>query len=105
MFEKQRLKNPDFAFLYERAEMSLNDYPYLQDFCTYLNLNRKLEWLETYFVYGEVFWLESLYLCDFDRCFLNIQFPELDVWQESDGVPRYLKWHLSRVYDHLGGGS
>ena len=67
MFEKQRLNNRGFEFLYDRAETCLNAYPYLQDFCTYLNLNRKLEWLETYFVYSEVFWLESLYLSDFDR--------------------------------------
>lgn len=105
MFEKQRLKNRGFESLYERAEKCLKAHPYLQDFCTYLNKNRKLEWLETYFVYGEVFWLESLYQGDFDRHYLDIQFPELDVWQETDGVPRYLKWHLSRVYDHLGGGS
>lgn len=105
MFEKQRIKNPDFIFLYERAEICLKSYPYLQDFCTYLNTNRKLKWLETYFLYAEVFWLESFYHCEFDHSYLNIHFPELSVWQESDGVPRYLKWHLSRVYDHLGGGS
>lgn len=105
MFEKQRLKNPDSESLYARAENCLKSYPYLQDFCTYLNINRKLEWLETYFVYGEVFWLESIYQRDFDLLYLDIKFPELDVWQESDGVPRYLKWHLSRIYDHLGGSS
>lgn len=105
MFEKQRIKNPDFNFLYERAEICLKSYPYLQDFCTYLNINRKLKWLETYFLYAEVFWLESIYHFEFDHSYLNIHYPELSVWQESDGVPRYLKWHLSRVYDHLGGGS
>lgn len=105
MFEKQRKKNPGFDFLYDRAEKCLNVYPYLQDFCTYLHTNKKLEWIETYFLYGEVFWLESFYHSEFDTSYLNIQFPELDVWQESDDVPRYLKWHLSRVYDHLGGSS
>lgn len=48
MFEKQRLKNRGFESLYERAEKCLKAHPYLQDFCTYLNKNRKLEWLETY---------------------------------------------------------
>lgn len=105
MFEKQRVKNPDFDFLYDRAEKCLKAYPYLQDFCTYLHRSKRLEWLETYFLYGEVFWLESL--CDsvFDRGYLDIHLPELDVWQETDGVPRYLKYHLSNVFAHLGGGS
>lgn len=105
MFEKQRQKNPGFDFLYERAEKCLKTYPYLKDYCTYLHKNKKLEWIEKYFLRGEVFWLESLYHCEFDTCYLNIHLPELDVWQETDGVPHYLKWHLSKVYDHLGGGS
>lgn len=105
MFEKQRLKNPDFEFLYNRAEECLKTYPYLKDFCTYLHKNKRLEWLETYFLYGEVFWLESLCHSEFDSCYLNIHYPELDVWQEADGVPRYLKWHLYGVFDHLGGAS
>lgn len=105
MFEKQRQKNPDFDFLYQRAEECLKAYPYLQDFCTYLHKNKSLEWLEKYFLYGEVFWLESLYHSEFDSGYLNIHFPELDVWQETDGVPRYLKYHLSKVFDHLGGAS
>lgn len=105
MFEKQRQKNPDFDDLYERAEKCVKDYPYLQDFCSYLHKNKRLEWLESYFLHGEVFWLESLYHSEFDSEYLNIHFPELDVWQEDDGIPRYLKWHLSHVFDHLGGGS
>lgn len=105
MFEKQRQKNPDFNFLYDRAEKCLKTYPYLQDFCSYLHKNKRLEWIETYFLYGEVFWLESLENSEFDSTYLYINNSELDVWQETDGVPRYLKWQLYHVYDHLGGGS
>lgn len=105
MFEKQRQKNPDFNFLYDRAEKCLKTYPYLQDFCSYLHKNKRLEWIETYFLYGEVFWLESLENSEFDSTYLYINNSELDVWQETDGVPRYLKWQLYHVYDHLGGAS
>lgn len=105
MFNKQRKKNSELDSLYERAEKCLKAYPYLQDFCTYLHKNRKLKWLETYFLYGEVFWLESLYRSNFDTDYLNINFPELDVWHETDGVPSYLKWQLSKIYDHLSGSS
>lgn len=105
MFEKQRQKNPDFNFLYDRAEKCLKTYPYLQDFCSYLHKNKRLEWIETYFLYGEVFWLESLENSEFDSTYLYINNSELDVWQETDGVPRYLKWQLYHVYDHLGGVS
>lgn len=105
MFEKQRQKNPDFNFLYDRAEKCLKPYPYLQDFCSYLHKNKRLECIETYFLYGEVFWLESLENSEFDSTYLYINNSELDVWQETDGVPRYLKWQLYHVYDHLGGAS
>lgn len=105
MFEKQRQKNPDVKFLYERAEKCLKPYPYLQDFCSYLHKNKRLEWIETYFLYGEVFWLESLKNREFDSTYLYINNSELDVWQETDGVPRYLKWQLYHVYDHLSGAS
>ena len=105
MFEKQRKINPGFDFLYDRAEKCIKAYPYLKDFCTYLHKNERLEWLETDFLYCEVFWLESLHDCEFHTGYLNFHSSELDVWQETDGVPRYLKYHLSNVFDHLGGSS
>lgn len=67
MFELQRSLNPHYINLYDNAEMYLKVYPWLLDFCTYLNLERPLEKLEWYFVHAEVHWMDQLYKYQFRK--------------------------------------
>lgn len=104
MFELQRSLNPHYINLYDNAEMYLKVYPWLLDFCTYLNLERPLEKLEWYFVHAEVHWMDQLYKYQFrkegipDGYYTCIKdcFPE-------DLVPQSLKEQLMILFFHFGG--
>lgn len=110
MFELQRRLNPDYAGLYEEAEKYLKGYPWLLDFCTYLNLDRPLnnqEYGEWYYVHSEVCWIRMLSKwemkqeCDMPTDIFN----EICNCHPEDMVPATLKVKLFNLFIHFGGDS
>lgn len=102
MFELQRSLNPEHISLYDEAEKCLKAYPWLLDFCSYLNLDRPLKKMEWYMVCSEVNWLRRISSWRLkeegliDR--IATTFP-------NDMVPLSLKEELFHLFCHFGGDS
>lgn len=82
-------------------------YPWLQDFCTYINRKEEeLSWVEKYLRYAEIHWVNCLSSWDYT---LNkagmVEHMGLKGWKAKEGIPDSLLYHLIQVYDHLSGSS
>lgn len=101
MFEKLGKANPNLWPHIEKIEEIVREYPYLKDFCTYINKRRTLTWLEYYLFIGESMWLEAMQKGNVPKHFFDIEnsFPFAEI---DDGVPNSLKYYLIEVSQHLG---
>ena len=91
----------------EALSYSLKRYPWLQDFCTYINRpEEELPKTEYYLSCAEIHWIISLAFGDYtlDNAGL-VEHMGLKGWKTNEGIPDSLLYHLILVYDHLSGGS
>lgn len=82
-------------------------YPWLQDFCTYINRNDdELSQVEYYLRYAEIHWVNCLSAWDYtlDKASM-VEHMGLKNWKTDEGIPDSLLYHLIQVFDHLSGGS
>lgn len=82
-------------------------YPWLQDFCTYINRNEdELSWVEHYLRYAEIHWVNCLSAWNYtlDKAGMVEQMG-LKGWKTNEGIPDSLLYHLIEVFDHLSGSS
>lgn len=82
-------------------------YPWLQDFCTYINRKEEeLSWVEHYLRYAEIHWINCLSSWDYtlDKAGM-VEHMGLKGWKANEGIPDSLLYSLIQVYDHLSGSS
>lgn len=82
-------------------------YPWLRDFCTYVNRKEdELTWVEYYLRAAEIHWINCLSSWNYtkDKAGMLEQMG-LKGWKTSEGIPDSLLYHLIQVFDHLSGGS
>ncbi|MBQ2838229.1 MAG: hypothetical protein IJE73_01105 [Muribaculaceae bacterium] len=82
-------------------------YPWLQDFCTYINKSEEeLSWTEIYLRYAEIHWVNCLTSWDYtlDKAGM-VEHMGLKGWKTIEGIPDSLLYHLIQVFDHLSGSS
>ena len=81
-------------------------YPWLQDFCTYVNREDELTWVETYLRFAEIHWANCLTSWNYtlDKADM-VEHMGLKGWKTNEGIPDSLLYHLIEVFDHLSGSS
>ena len=82
-------------------------YPWLQDFCTYINKSEEeLSWTEIYLRHAEIHWVNCLTSWDYtlDKAGM-VEGMGLKGWKTIEGIPDSLLYHLIQVFDHLSGSS
>lgn len=82
-------------------------YPWLQDFCTYINRkDEELTWVEKYLRYAEIHWTNCLTSWNYtlDKADM-VEHMGLKGWKTNEGIPDSLLCHLIEVFDHLSGSS
>ena len=82
-------------------------YPWLQDFCTYINRSEEeLSWTEYYLRCAEIHWVNCLTAWDYTLCKAGtVEHMGLKGWKTDKGIPDSLLYHLIQVFDHLSGSS
>ena len=91
----------------EAAFDCFKQYPWLRDFCTYVNRKEdELTWVEYYLRIAEIHWVNCLsswrYTLDKVEA---LQHMGLKGWKSNEGIPDSLLFHLIQVFDHLSGSS
>lgn len=82
-------------------------YPWLRDFCTYINRKEdELTWVEYYLRVAEIHWVNCLTSWNYTLYKAGmVEHVGLKGWKTNDGIPDSLLYHLMQVFDHLSGGS
>lgn len=89
------------------AEEGLKQYPWLRDFCSYLD-KEQTDWLDYYLIHAEAAWIHKLASWKMESVCPEIESlykSNLNDWNCGDDVPSSLKIELFHVFDHLSGGS
>lgn len=91
----------------EAAFDCFKQYPWLQDFCTYINRKEEeLSWVEKYLRFAEIHWVNCLSSWDYTLYKAGmVEHMGLKGWKANEGIPDSLLYHLIQVYDHLSGSS
>ncbi len=82
-------------------------YPWLQDFCTYVNRKEdELTWVEYYLRVAEIHWVNCLTSWNYtlDKAGM-VEYMGLKGRKTNEGIPDSLLYHLIQVFDHLSGSS
>lgn len=91
----------------EFATDGLKQYPWLKDFCSYLD-KEQTDWVDYYLIHAEAVWINKLANWEMESDSSKIEHYynfNIDEWNHEDGVPTSLKIELFKVFDHLSGGS
>lgn len=82
-------------------------YPWLQDFCSYINKSDdELSWTEYYLRCAEIHWVQCLASWDYTLYKDGlVEHIGLKGWKIDKGIPDSLLYHLIQVFDHLSGSS
>lgn len=82
-------------------------YPWLQDFCTYINREEnELSYVQLYLRCAEIHWVNCLSAWEYTLDKVDmIEHLGLKKWKVNEGVPDSLLYHLIQVFDHLSGSS
>ena len=84
---------------------ALNQYPWLKDFCSYVNKNN-LTWIETYLQHAEIHWMTDLSSWNYRKEYTEaLEHMGLYNWKINEGIPNSLLYYLVQVFDHLSGSS